>query len=229
MSTSITSPKPSKSQPALSAAGTDKASRVVSGAREIFLAHGFSAATTDMIQRAAGVSKSTVYAYYPTKEALFEAVVEAECEKSLQAVREITLSEADIREVLTALARAYMGIFLAPAGLALFRVIIGEAPRFPQLARRFYLVGPQTMNGIVARHLEKACQAGELDVASVGLEAAAATFNNLVRSEAHMQCLTHPSSTPSAAQQDHWINLAVQTFLRAFGTCAIQAKRPLAP
>jgi AcrR family transcriptional regulator len=218
MSTSIISPNPSKTQHALSAAGTKKARMVVSGAREIFLKHGFSAATTDMIQRAAGVSKSTVYSYYPTKEALFEAVVEAECEKFLQAVREITFSEADIGEVLTALARAYMGIILAPTGLALFRVIIGEAPRFPQLARRFYRVGPHAMNAIVARHLEKASHAGELDVACVGLETAAATFNNLVRSEAHIQCLTHPSSTPSAAQQDHWINLAVLTFLRAFGT-----------
>jgi AcrR family transcriptional regulator len=40
----------------------------------VFLANGFSAATTDMIQQAAGVSKSTVYSHYPNKEALFAAV-----------------------------------------------------------------------------------------------------------------------------------------------------------
>ncbi|WP_212626251.1 TetR/AcrR family transcriptional regulator [Pseudomonas sp. PP3] len=196
----------------------DKVKMVVAGARAVFLEHGFTAATTDMIQRAAGVSKSTVYAYYPTKEALFESVIEAECERALREVGEISPSQNNVREVLTGLARAYMNIFLSPGGLALFRVIVGEAPRFPQLARRFYLVGPQSMNKLVARYLDKACADGALDVSSVGLEAAASVFNNLVRSEAQIQGLTHPASLPSEAQQDQWIDLAVTTFLRAFGT-----------
>src|SRR3546814_1070545 len=45
-----------------------KALTVLRAARNIFLTHGFSAATTDMIQREAGVSKSTVYAHYANKE-----------------------------------------------------------------------------------------------------------------------------------------------------------------
>jgi hypothetical protein len=57
----------------------------------------------------------------------------------------------------------------------------------------------------------------------VGLETAASIFTNLVRSEAQMQCLTHPGSVPSAAQQDQWINTAVVTFLRAFGTSNFNA------
>ncbi|MBZ9783660.1 TetR/AcrR family transcriptional regulator [Pseudomonas sp. REP124] len=200
-----------------------KARMVVAGAREIFLAHGFSAATTDMIQRAAGVSKSTVYAYYPTKEKLFEAVVEAECEAAIQAVHSVAMHLNDLRDVLSTLARAYMTIFLSPSGLALFRAIIGEAPRFPQLARHFYLVGPSSMNNLVAQHIERSTRIGELDVSSVGLETAASIFTNLVRSEAQMQCLTHPGSVPSAAQQDQWINTAVVTFLRAFGTSNFNA------
>lgn len=195
-----------------------KAKMVVAGAREVFLAHGFSAATTDMIQRAAGVSKSTVYAYYSTKEKLFEAVVEAECEAAIKAVHSVAMHIDNVRDVLSALARSYMAIFLSPSGLALFRAIVGEAPRFPELARHFYLVGPSSMNNLVAQHIERAARVGKLDVSSVGLETAASIFTNLVRSEAQMQCLTHPGATPSAAQQDQWINTAVVTFLRAFGT-----------
>jgi Transcriptional regulator len=56
-----------------------KAYTVLRAARKIFLTYGFSGATTDMIQREAAVSKSTVYAHYANKEALFIAVVEAEC------------------------------------------------------------------------------------------------------------------------------------------------------
>ena len=53
-----------------------KKDRVAIAATDVFLTHGFSAATTDMIQQAAGVSKATVYASWSSKEALFSAVIE---------------------------------------------------------------------------------------------------------------------------------------------------------
>ena len=195
----------------------DKAAAVLAGARSVFLAHGFSAATTDMIQAASGVSKATVYARYPTKEALFAAVVEAECARLLAAVRATEIRSKRLHDVLEALALAYLGLVLHPDVLALFRAVVGEAPRFPALARQFYLVGPHGFNLIVECHLEEAAMRGEVDFSAVGLEMAAIHFVNLVRGEAQMQCLTHPGSVPSAAQRDQWASAAVTTFVRAFG------------
>ena len=48
--------------------------RILLAAERVFLAQGFSGATTDMIQVAANISKSTLYSYFPNKEILFEAV-----------------------------------------------------------------------------------------------------------------------------------------------------------
>ena len=61
-----TPPPPSRAASRPRASPDDKAAAVLAGARSVFLAPGFSAATTDMIQRAADVSKATVYARYPT-------------------------------------------------------------------------------------------------------------------------------------------------------------------
>ena len=199
------------------AAIDDKAAAVLAGARSVFLAHGFSAAATDMIQRAAGVSKATVYARYATKEALFTAVIEAECERFLGSVRTLAIRSSRLRDVLAALARAYLRIVLSPEALALFRAVVGEAPRFPALARQFYLVGPHGFNVIVERHLEDAARRGEADFSAVGLETAATHFVNLVRGEAQMQCLTHPGAVPPPAQCDQWADDAVTTFVRAYG------------
>ena len=199
------------------AATDDKAAAVLAGARSVFLAHGFSSATTDMIQRAASVSKATVYARYPTKESLFNAVIEAECDRFLSGVRATEIRSRKLHDVLAALAQAYLRLVLSPEALALYRVVIGEAPRFPALARQFYLVGPHGFNGIVERHLEEAAAHGEVDFSSVGLEMAAIHFANLVRGEAQMQGLTHPGSVPSQAQCDQWAAAAVTTFVRAFG------------
>jgi AcrR family transcriptional regulator len=198
----------------------DKAAAVLAGARGVFLAHGFSAATTDMIQQAAGVSKATVYARYPTKEALFTAVVEAECARLLEAVASTEIRSRKLHAVLAALAQSYLRLVLSADVLALFRAVVGEAPRFPALARRFYLVGPHGFNVIVERHLEDAAARGEVDFSSIGLEMAAIHFVNLVRGEAQMQCLTHPGAVPSQAQFDQWTAAAVTTFARAFGQAA---------
>jgi len=195
----------------------DKAAAVLAGARSVFLAHGFSAATTDMIQQAAGVSKATVYARYATKEALFKAVIEAECERFLGTVRATAIRSRKPREVLEALAQTYLRLVLSPAALALYRTVVGEAPRFPALARQFYLVGPHGFNAIVERFLDEAAGRGELDFSSIGLEMAAIHFVNLVRGEAQMQCLTHPDAVPEQAQYDLWAKAAATTFLRAFG------------
>lgn len=209
-------PAPAPARAAAAAAPDEKAAAVLAGARSVFLAHGFSAATTDMIQTAAGVSKATVYARYPTKEALFKAVVEAECDRLLGVVRATAIRSSKLQDVLLALGQAYLGLVLSHDVLALFRAVVGEAPRFPALARQFYLVGPHGFNQIVEGHLQQAADRGEVDFSSVGLEMAAIHFVNLVRGEAQMQCLTHPDSAASEAQRDHWTTAAVTTFLRAF-------------
>ena len=203
---------------------TDKAAAVLSGAREIFLAHGFSASTTDMIQQAAAVSKSTLYSHYPNKEALFTAVIEAECEYHLASIRKLKFSDNRLEWILGEMARAYLDNVLSPEALALYRVVVAEAPRFPELARRFYLAGPGAMNGIVAEVLDGGISKDELDFSSVGRDAAAALFVNMVRGEAQMQCVTHPNSQPSAAQRDRWAHEAVASFLRAFRKSKTRAR-----
>lgn len=198
------------------AAPSEKARVVLAAARAVFLANGFGAATTDMIQQAAGVSKSTVYAHYPNKEALFAAAVEAECERGLKAVRERKFPQQRLADILNAIAQAYLEVVLSRDGLALYRMVVSEAPRFPDLGRRFYLAGPGAANDIVADTLQAAASKGELDLGSIGRDSAASLFVSMVRGEAQMQCLTHPDSPASAAQRDRWAADAVTAFLRAF-------------
>ena len=103
---------PSESSPC----PTGKALAVLDAARDVFLTHGFSAATTDMIQQAAGVSKATVYAHYPTKEALFAAVIERQCAMHMDALRAGRSMSGGIRAVLAEMANAYLDFGLAPSG-----------------------------------------------------------------------------------------------------------------
>lgn len=195
---------------------SDKARVVLAAAREVFLANGFSLATTDMIQRAAGVSKSTVYAHYPNKEALFRAVIEVECKRFIEGVRQRKISDQSLKPVLMETAKVFLDSLLSSDILAVYRIVVSEAPRFPDLGALFYAAGPGAMNKFVAETLEQAMEKGELDLGGVGRDAAASLFVNMVRGEAQMQSLTHPEARASVIQREQWVNEAVTTFIRAF-------------
>lgn len=195
----------------------DKAQTVLDAATEIFLSHGFSAATTDMIQKKAGVSKATMYGCYANKEAIFAAVIERECQAMISVVKDVAPTPDDIAQTLTAIGTSYLTIILSETGIALFRVAVGDAPRFPSLARAFYLSGPKAMTNVLADHLAEAAKDGQLNLQTVGIDHAAGLFISLLRGELQMDTLTHPGATPSAAQIDYHVGLAVTTFMAAFG------------
>jgi AcrR family transcriptional regulator len=213
---------PNESKPTLNdAPGTQplpsKAETVLAAAGQVFLTHGFSAATTDMIQREAGVSKSTVYAHYPNKEALFVAVIERHCARLAHLLDNIAFEPGNLRQALMALGGAYLRTVVSPNGLALYRTVVAEAPRFPQLARTFYRAGTRVVLETTSKCLAQAAAAGEVDLTSIGLETATLTFAGLVRSEPQLHYLMHPEARPSAEQVDQWVSCAVGTFLRAYG------------
>lgn len=194
-----------------------KAYTVLRAARKIFLRYGFGSATTDMIQREAAVSKSTVYAHYANKEALFVAVVEAECRTFAETVRAIKFCPGQLKVSLTALARTYLEIVLSPSGLALHRIIVSEGPRFPALAQTFYMAGPSVITSMVADHLARAAASSEVELGDLNFEEAARVFMNMVRSEPQLYSLTHPDSTPVKEQIERWVEVVVSTFMRAYG------------
>ena len=196
----------------------EKSQAVLQAASTVFLAHGFSAATTDMIQSKAGVSKATVYARYPNKEALFLAVIEHQCQAFDAQLQALAHLNSGIADTLESLGRAYLDVVLSPEALALFRVVVAEAHRFPQIGRTFYLRGPKVIHDHVQRILDTAAEKGELDLRSIGVAAATTLFLGMLRHEAQLECLTHPQAQPSEAQRDAWVHQAVVTLLRAYGS-----------
>src|SRR5438477_12556848 len=83
-------------------AADDNAKRrqIVDGARAVFLAQGFDAASMGEIARAAGVSKGTLYVYFKNKEELFEAIVDQECNVQAEQVFGLDPHEPDLEKAL---------------------------------------------------------------------------------------------------------------------------------
>ena len=122
---------------------------ILAAAQRLFLERGFQATSTDAILAEAGVSsKETLYRYFASKEELFVAVLSnLTTEQPDFSARLAALpSPRDVRalrESLTTAAREILTLMCQPSYLALWRTMMAEAPRFPQLGAAFFSAIPQ--------------------------------------------------------------------------------------
>ena len=115
-------------------------SEIIDAAQAAFIEHGFAATRTDDIAARAGVSKGLIYVYFPTKEALFEAVVRSnvlpifDVATAALASDPATPASAQLRLVLEMIYRELVGT----ERRRILHLIISEGPRFPRLAEFYH-------------------------------------------------------------------------------------------
>ena len=116
-----------------------KREQIRNGARRLFLRHGFAQTTTEAIAAEAGVSKQTLYVYYPSKESLLRDVLQQvidtvpAAQLDLPPARQEADGHGALRDALIRMGTAIVKAGMEPDYLALMRVIIAETPRLPQL------------------------------------------------------------------------------------------------
>ncbi|HAX75075.1 MAG TPA: TetR family transcriptional regulator [Cyanobacteria bacterium UBA11372] len=114
----------------------DKSEKILQGAMQEFLAHGYAGASMDRVASRAGVSKATVYSYFQDKEGLFKTLIEQMATKRFQSVFGKQAPEGHPSVVLPKLAKAALDQMIDDKEhRAFMRVIMGESGRFPELAQ----------------------------------------------------------------------------------------------
>lgn len=195
---------------------TGKAESILAAARRTFLASGFGAVSMDAIAREAGASKATLYAYFSSKEELFGAVVASEGERYFRSFSARELDPREVEASLTEIARRFLELVLSPDAIAVNRITIAEAMRFPQLGEVFWRAGPERTRSQIEAFLRRAAQIGTLDIADARL--AAEQFIALLRGDIHLRQLLRLDTAFGQAELDAAASSAVRTFLKAFGT-----------
>ena len=117
---------------------------ILDTAAKLFLESGYDAVSLDDILERVGGSKTTLYSYYGGKEGLFAAVVEEICRNKLGPLWAMDVREMTPKAGLRAIGKQLLRTLSDPEGTALFRTMIAEAHRFPQLAATFFAAGPET-------------------------------------------------------------------------------------
>jgi AcrR family transcriptional regulator len=183
---------------------------ILKAALEQFISQGFQAASMEAIARSAGVAKITLYRHFDTKEVLFLQVVrraQLRVRNSLDAVidRNAPL-ERVLREVIEKL---YLG-YTDPQYLAVSRIVIAEAGRFPRLGRAL-LNDTKYMTQPLVEYLEYLKERGQVDMPSAY---DAATQVAGLASGAGRYVLVAPSRHPQSRRR--WVESLVTLFTLAW-------------
>ena len=192
-----------------------KYDQVVEGAREVFLRDGFEGASVDDIARAAGVSKATLYSYFPDKRLLFMEVATAQCERQAQTSIDCIDNSRPPAEILTMVGRQFLGFIYSDMGQRIFRICVAESDRFPQLGQEFYHSGPMMMKTAMVKYLNCAADRGELQIDD--FELAADQFAELCKADLWPKRIFGIIDDVTEEQKERVIKGAVETFLARYG------------
>jgi TetR/AcrR family transcriptional regulator, mexJK operon transcriptional repressor len=205
---------------------TPKQRDIAEAATRLFMAQGYAAVSMDAIARAAGVSKATLYAYFASKDRLFADLLGTACSRSGAHSIEVTEGEVDLRAALTALADRALRFMLEPQSLAIYRVVVAESVRFPELGRAFYERVADSSRKNLATWLEQQMKAGRVLARDPGI--AAQQFISLLRTHVHMRALLGVDPPPTEAEIEATVAAAIETFLRAYAPEPLPTPAPAA-
>ena len=199
-------------------ADSAKRRQIMEGARAVFLAQGFDAASMGEIARKAGVSKGTLYVYFNSKEELFETIVHQACLAQAKDVFSLDPADHDVEAVLTRLGRGYVKFLCRPGAMSPLRTVISISERMPEIGRQFYETGPAQGIATLRAYLESQVAVGKLMIDDC--EVAAAQFLDSCHATIFRPLLFNAGDVPSEERVNHVVGMAVRTFLAAYPPAA---------
>ena len=196
---------------------TPKRRQILEGARKVFRARGYDGASMETIAKAANVSKGTLYVYFDSKEALFRALILADRHRQAEAIVDVEATGVDdVVADMRRIARSYVKIMTSPEKVAMMRMVIGAAERFPQFGQLLYEAGPVFGTNRLGRYLEKRIATGDIKPCDTLL--AASHFFELCVARLMKRLLLGVTETPDDDEIETAVNLGVDVFLAAYGT-----------
>jgi AcrR family transcriptional regulator len=190
----------------------EKRSAIIASATRLFAADGYGSTSLARIAESADVSTATLFKQFPTKADLFEAIVTEFWGQA--AAPPLSPSPADPQAGLTALGRRYAELLLRPGMVGLHRMVIAEAPRFPELARIQFDLGKEPFFERVHAYLTAATEGGALRVPNATI--AATQFLGMISNVVFWPKLLLVQWDPTEDQVDEAITGAVTMLISTY-------------
>jgi AcrR family transcriptional regulator len=183
-------------------------------AAQYFLEHGYAGTTMSGIAATLGGSKGTLWSYFPSKELLFAAVIDRVTEAFRAQLSLILNPHDEIGTALRRFCREFIRKVTSPEAIALHRLVVGEANRFPEMGRIFYERAPRQTQQLLATFLADAMERGQ--IRRLDPLVAARQLTAMCMLGSHQQRLMGVVEEVPAEAIDAEVDGAMQTFMRAY-------------
>jgi len=147
-------PRPKSAPPKWRRCPEDRPAQIIRAALEVFGECGLARARLQDIAERAGVSKGTIYLYFPNKEELFREMIRRTAVAAIERA-EKAISHGTPTEQLMEFTKGYWQFVRSPVFSTIYRLVLGELHQFPDLAK-FYAHevvarGLKLLSGIIRR------------------------------------------------------------------------------
>jgi TetR/AcrR family transcriptional repressor of mexJK operon len=183
-----------------------KRKQILLAAGELFLVHGFSGCSMDMVAKHSDVSKQTVYSHFANKEALFTAVIKAKCEDYQLNSSHLEHESGRFEDILQQSGLQIIRLLHDSQVIAIYRVVIGEISNNPRVAELFYEAGPQHSLDMLAQFFQSFTE-GKLSEQHA--MQGAVMFFNLLKGEFHTRSILGLDFALSPEQQSAQVAAAI--------------------
>ena len=192
----------------------DRRSRILEIAGGLFLEHGYQGTSMSQIAAAVGGSKGTLYAYFNSKEALFEAYLQDRMQAEAW-VFDLPDHAKNPQSVLTILGKRFLKLIVDETSIALLRLFYHESPRLPEIGHIFYETCILKFKGQFEEYLANANFNGLLDIPCTST--AADHFFALCESTFLMPLMLCIKQGITDDEAEIAIHNAVTVFIKAYG------------
>lgn len=201
--------------------GEKRREEIAEVAQRVFIELGFTEATMQTIAVSAGASKETLYRHFGSKEELFAEIVRNRAARVFSGVGLVgeTLERSEPKEILTRVGRNMLQLLAGEDSLCLYRLVIAELPRAPELGRIFLDQGPTQIMRQLTAQIAKAAEAGQLVCPDP--ELAAKLFLGALSGKRHAYALISPETEVLTEDMiERHVEEAVAMFLARYGAHA---------
>jgi AcrR family transcriptional regulator len=185
-------------------------------ASQVFLEFGFERTSMSEIVKRIGGSKSTIYGYFPSKEALFLAVTHAAGKKHMDtALADFAAYKGgDLLPALTRFSEKLVGFLWSDEAVAVQRMVLGEAGH-SDIGQLYYEGGPKRGLLVIAEVFRQAMERGELRREDPWM--VAQHFGSLIQAEHQHRWFCREVAPLAKTQVKRTAERAVAVFIRAYG------------
>ncbi len=188
---------------------------ILRSARKPFMSAGYAATRVEPIAREAGVSTATLYAYFPSKEDLFAAVIVDAADDFERQMSRVGSIGGPARERLTGFMLAYAGFMGDPFVRSVFRLVMAERPRFRDTAMKFFDRGRSDFGRPLMTALMELRASGELVIDKPSW--AAGQLMGMIEHPIFFMPLVTGDEVQAVRSVDQIVSDAVETFLARYG------------